>query len=221
MSYNIMTALNIGFFVLPFCIALSRYRHLDKALKVLCINFGITLLGESVAVYTALIFHNNMPVYALLGIADIVMTCIYFNYSIDCFRKNHVGYVLAGISVMAGILNFVFLQPLNSTNNNFTYWQGILVILLCIFSMIQYLRNSERNPYQSSIHFWISALLMIFWILSFLYWGLYEYLLEQFSGHQWVIDYMMVWICCATNICFSLILLLYRKKQERCTTIIF
>lgn len=212
MGYSSLAGINLAFFAATFIISLSRFRILDRAAKILCINFGLSLLAEALALYAAYRYHNNMPVYAIYNIVEMVLVCLYFNYSTG-LQKNNIGIILAAFSVVIGVLNLSFYQPLDTLNNNFIYYEGILIIAMCMYAMVEELRKSEKKVTPLGVHFFVAAIYMIFWMISFVHWGLYEYLLHQFLRGNWLVDNMMIFICCIMNIALSLVFLKHKKKE--------
>ncbi|WP_461789465.1 hypothetical protein [Pedobacter sp.] len=214
MTYYIIAGLNLSAFAMTCLVALLRYRILDKGMRFFAISCITAFFTELLALIWAFYYENNMPVYAIYNVVEVLLVCLFFNYSIPSLRRKNIGLWLGVISALLGIVNLMFFQPLKSLNSNFIYYQGILVIALSMFAIIDEIMRSEENGNRFSPKFYISVLLIIYWVVSFLYWGLYEYLIGIFGKDNILIGYLMALVCCLLNVAFSYLLIRYPKSKR-------
>lgn len=212
--YYLITCINLSLFALPFIIALSRYRYLDKASRVFCLFLGLSFAGECTATWFAYVYHNNMPIYAFLNIVEMCVLCLYFNYSIASFTRRHIGIFLSVLSALVGVINLLFFQSMNDLNNIFLYYQGISVIGMSMIAMVQFLTDVEYMRFEQTPHFWIPALLILFWVISFLHWGLYDFLLGKFPASNWLVNNSILFICFIMNIGYAVLFFFYPHKKK-------
>lgn len=213
--YQLITFINLGLFGLAFFISLFRYQSLDRASKIFCLFLGTSFAGECIALFCAYHYHNNIPVYAILNIIEMVLICLYFNYSITTFKKRHIGLAAGILSVIVGIINIVYFQSLYSINTLFLYYQGILIIAMSMVAMVQYLLNVEYMQFQQTPHFWIPALMLVFWVISFLNWAFYDFLIAKLSASVWMINNLILFVCMIMNAGYAIIFFFYPKPQKQ------
>jgi hypothetical protein len=214
MNYYVTAVINLSFFAFPVIAAFSKFAMLDKALKIFSVGLVTSLIAECAALWAAVKFNNNFPVYAIANITDLVIVCLYFNYSVPAFKKRGIGIYLAILSVIAGVLNLVFLESLFVLNDNFINFQGILIIALCLFSMYQQLFIADNKMMRFTPHFKIAALLLVYWVISFLNWGLYDFSYVHLNPYKWLVNNLEIILCCIFNLCFSLIFLSYHQQKR-------
>jgi hypothetical protein len=212
--YHLIMCISLILFALPFFVALSRYKHLDKASRIFCMFLGLSFAGECTAMACAYVYKNNMPVYAVLNILEMCMLSLYFNYSISSFARWHIGIFISVLSVVLGVVNLVCFQSLNDLNNIYLYYQGIAVIGMSMIAMVQFLINVDYMQFEQTPHFWIPALLILFWVISFLHWGLYDFLLEKFPASGWLVNNVILFICFIMNTGYTVIFFFYPRKKR-------
>ncbi|MNK11823.1 hypothetical protein D3C87_298720 [compost metagenome] len=213
-NYDIISAINISLFAVPFITALSRYKRLDKGMQILCISCGVSLLSEILALYAAFQFHNNIPVYTIYSVVDTILLCLYFDYSIAYFHKRYIGKWLTLLTILSAIGSLIYLGSLDSINNFFLYYQGIIIITMCLFALIQQLYRSEYRLPEFSPHFWAAILFIFCWTLALMNVWLYEFLNDKPGILQSISNYMMVWISMLMNIGLTIIFLSNPKNMK-------
>jgi len=170
-------------------------------------------LTDFCAYFAAIKYHNNMPVYNVSNLVQIFLIALYFNYCIKVFMKRHVGIYIGLLSVIVGILNIAFLQPLNIFNSNFFLFQTILVLLFGTLLYVQYLRSAVYFRIQYSPHFWLVMVLVISYAINLLNFSLYDFYTTRMKEHKNWIDISIIYFNCLTNLGFGLVFLLYPKMK--------
>ncbi len=193
-----------------------RYRLLDRASRVICLLITATFIAESIAFYTGMVYRNNMPVYSIFNILQLMLICLYFNYSIDMFFKRHVGVWLAILVLVLGICNICFLQPLDQFNSYFLIFESVLVIFLCIFAYTRLLFTVEDLRLRAYPHFWFLSIGFAFWSFTLVNWAMYDYFIEQSQGDTHFVNLFIVFVNLLTYSGTGIVFYLYPymiKKQ--------
>jgi hypothetical protein len=177
--------------VLTALCCLWRYRSLPVALKIIGILILITIIDEALATYFAYKYHNNLAVYSIFNLVQSFMIAVYFNYSIDVFRKRHIGYIVGILSITVGIANILLLQPLNHSNSYFLFFEGIVTISMSLFSFARLMLENKKEQLTQNPNFWIAALLTFFWVITFFDWGLYELVITMYPTKAMVLSVLM------------------------------
>ena len=186
-------------------------RKLDKAGKIFCVFCGFIFLAESTAYYAARVYHTNMAVYAVSNILGMLLLCLYFNYSVDYFRKSALGVWLGIISVLLGILNTGLFQPVTKLCTNFLVYEGIVTVAVCMFAFFRLLADSEKLRLKNIPQFWVMTTLVLYWTITLLSWSVYEFLGEKVSEYNSVINLLILVANIGCYATFGIIFLLYPK----------
>ena len=193
---------------------LWRYRSLPVALKIIGILILITIIDEALATYFAYKYHNNLAVYSLFNLVQSFIIGLYFNYSIEVFRKRHIGYVVGVVSFLVGIANILLLQPLNHSNSYFLFFEGIVTISMALFSFARLMLENRKEQLTNNPHFWIAALLTFFWVITFFDWGLYELFVVKYPTEGWILAVLMELSSIITYGGIAIVFLNYNRKLK-------
>lgn len=126
----------------------------------------------------------------------------------------NVGIYVGIVGIILGILNVIFIQSLNTLNSYFLFFEAISVIGMSLFAFFRMLLKDEAlNLYRYS-HFWFISIMMFFWSITFLYWGLFDYLNEKLKQEAWKITLLEFVVAIITYTSIGLIFLLYPKLKN-------
>ncbi len=161
------------------CCGSAFYRRSDIAFKILTWLLGITFFVEGGAYFLAYARGSNLPLYNVFLLAQFLFLSLYFNFSIDTFRRRRIGIWIGLTGVTLGIANGLLFQSLRQVHSYFILFAGITIISMSLYSFARsMLMREEENAGPALLrcpHLWIAASLVFFWSTSFLLWGLYEY----------------------------------------------
>jgi hypothetical protein len=201
------------------CIAAMRhYKRLDRAAKVFAILLAIGCLSEIAAYFSAKKFHNNYLVYNIYGCFELLVLCLYFNYSIDVFRKKNIGIYIGIAGFLAGIADMLWIEKASIYRNNvaFIFLEYIIVISLCLFALTRMLVQPGARL-TGQLHFRLTVLLVFFFSLTFPYHYFYDYVVFiRRVSHE--AAWFMSWSYHVINIVFYVavivVFLKYSKLQK-------
>lgn len=165
-----------------FICGLRYYRRLDLSFRILTWLLGATFFVEGSAYVLAYSVGSNLPLYNVFLLVQFLLTALYFNFSIDTFRRRNIGIRIGIAGVALGMLNCMLFQSLHKVGSYFLLFAGITVISLSLYSFARSMLIREDEEMQRGLlycpHFWIAVSLTFFWSTSFLLWGLYEYFIH-------------------------------------------
>lgn len=194
-------------------IALRRFRKLELPLRIIAILLSLTFVTEVLASFSSWKWHNNMPVFHVYTLVNLMLTALYFNYLIPAFKKYHIGYFMGGIGVLAGMLNTIYLQDFHRLDSNAILFSGVLIVGMSLVSLYDIFRNNEDISKTVAPHYWLSILFLFYWCSTFLIWALLQVLILTKSYDDIYPVYMALWIL---NILFySGIGFIYRKQNYK------
>jgi hypothetical protein len=211
MQFSYIVYLAIIFFALV-C-GLFRYGRMQPASRILIILLGYTLISEYLADFLAKKFHNNMPVYHVYAPVQFFTISLYFNDSIEEFKRKNIGWYIGITGVIVSLLNSLFLQPFNTFNSYFLLFSGFVIISMSLFAFYKILENDDvgvlNNP-----HFWFNFILLFFWSTTYIFWSLFKILGERFPQiMSTYVNIILFSVSALTYLGFGLVFLFYPKKK--------
>jgi len=212
--------MNIAYLIYYFTVccasllSIYRFKMLDAASKVFSILICFSFITELTTNYAAKKYQNNESIYAIYELLDFGLTCLYFNYSIDVFRRKNIGIYIGAVGIFLGIINILFIQHISSQNSFFLLFEGIMVIGMSLFAFSRLLLNDESLHLYSYPHFWILSILTFSSSITFLNWGLYDYFVITLKNKIWIIDIFLLIVNIISYIGFSLVFLFYPKLKH-------
>lgn len=212
MSPKAQSFFYLGVLVFAFLSSLVRYKRVDRAAKILPTMLGVTLLSEFLGYVFAIKYHNNMPVYHFFAPTQLILIILYFSRSIDVLKTKKTWLYFSIIGIIAGIVNTLFLQPLDTFNTYYLLFEGICIISFCLFAFYRMLENDDtavlNNP-----HFWVSCIFLFFWCTTYINWALYKILGTKMHQMMPFIG-ISIWIInIITYLGLASVFLFYPKKR--------
>jgi hypothetical protein len=193
---------------------LRRFKTQTRAIKFISILITLTFIFEFIAIFVIRFYKNNMPIYSIFNLIQFFVVAYYFDESIDVFKKRKIGMYVGYVGLFLGLLNIIIFQPLTSFNSNFLILEGLSIISMALFSFFRLLVQYEEFRFTSFSHFWISVILLFFWSITFLNWGLYDYIGEEFNDKIWIINLSILIVNIITYLSFGLVFIFYKKLRH-------
>lgn len=179
-----------------FIISLARYLFLDTALKMIAILLGFTIIIEVLAAYMAKNHHNNLGVYHIYTPVAIILTLLYFHFLHPQLRKWRIIPILIGVSIVAFVLNTVFLEPMDKVlDSNMMLFSELITAAFCLYTLYILFSSGDTGfKITSSSRFWISMLFLFFCCSTFILWSTLQILRATGRHSHLYIAYDALWI---------------------------
>jgi len=174
--------------------SIYRYRIVDNGAKIISVLLLVDFITECIADISAYKFHTNLVIYNVHNLFEIFIICLYFNSSVDTFKKNNAAIYIALVAFICGILNLIFFQDLFTYNTNFLLLESFLTIVLSLYALYRLFINDEHLIILRNQHFWFAVMLLFFWCVTFMNWGMNEILNRKypaFMGTPWFILWLV------------------------------
>jgi len=213
MVYNIVNFIYLLSLLFASICSVYRFKCLDIASKILAVLVCCALINESAAYYLAIKYHNNLPIYAVYGFVEFGLLCLYFNNTIDVFIEKNIGIYIGIGGIILGIINLIFIQHLNSLNSYFLLFEGLCVIGMSLFAFFRLLLKQDSLHLYKYPHFWFIGILIFFWSITFLTWGLYDYINLKLHYAASKINLALAIVSAITYCSLASIFLLYPKME--------
>ncbi len=204
--YDLILLLIVG-------VSIYRYRALDHASRIFTIYIWFSVASEIIARSVGRIYHNNMPVYAVYSVIEFVFLCVYFNNIIDVFKPRNIGYHIAGIGVALGLYNMVYVQGIFRLNSYFLIFEAICIISMSLFFFARMFLQHGQLRLHKYHHFWFAAILSFFWSITFIQWGLYEYINVKYPRYVAIDNAAIVVVSMVSYLSMICVYLFYPKMQ--------
>lgn len=210
MEYLIRLYVYLGILTLTTVLGAIRFRTLDKGGRVICLLLVLTLISESIAYLLAFKTGSNIIVYHIYNPIEFFLLSLYFNFTIDIFRRKHVGIYIGFFALLMGVLNSLYIQPITEFNTYYLLFEGLCIISISLFSFYQLMLKDTYTSPVADPHFRISFLLLFYWCITFISWGVYE--MVDTAKSNYIIG-LILW---TANIIFylgvAIVFLLYKRK---------
>lgn len=212
MNYYTVSLINLILFFLPIVIGIKHYNLLEKALKVFLFFAISSSSGELIAFFCALIFKNNLPIYNLFSIINLVLLCGYFREQLINESQKKAINLLITFSILFWLFSIFYLHSINSINSIFLGYQGIVTMCLSAYIMEYIVFRQSRTVFnlKTSPHFLIAILLLVYWCFSIMQWILYRIFTRETPGFHFL-DISLIVINMSINFCFTIVFLKYPK----------
>ena len=194
--------------------SLSRFRAIDKASKILSVLISCAFINECAAFLLAKLYHNNLVLYNIYSFIEFAILSMYFNNIIDVFIKKNVGVYIGVAGIVLGVLNLIFLQHLDSFNSYFYLFEALTVIGMSLFAFFRLLLKHDSLTLYTYHHFWFVSILLFFWSITFLCWGLYDYINQQLRQSARNINTALAIVGIITYTALGCVFLLYPKMKS-------
>lgn len=212
-SYLIQALIIIIIVAFATTIGLILFKKQDKASKYVTLYLLSVLATESISLWSAYQYQQNNPIYNIANIIDFILISLFFNYSISSFKKHNTGIkILLGGTFLA-VINLLLLQSIYILNTNFLAFESVAIVGMCLYYFYDFLK-SDTYITKLPIHFWISALLLIFWSFTLFHWLVGFYLMYTKSNMaEWPYHIITV-VSALTYLSFGILFFNYRKMSQ-------
>jgi len=213
-AYYLKSTILIFTAFLPVIIGLFRYRIMDPGARIFFYLCVLSLTVESLAYYMAFRYHNNLVVYNLSSIIELFLISVYFNYTIESFRKRNIGLIIGLIGVIVGVVNNFFIQSIYRITYLFLFYQSLVIITMSIISLAAFLKPDDSRQIKNEVHFWLPVILIFFWSLSYLFFSVINFYSVRLKVVAPEIILILFLIGVLTNIAIATIFFLYPKMNH-------
>jgi hypothetical protein len=194
-------------------IGFLRFSQMDLGLRTFYVLTVIGYIGETTAYLSAVFLKTNLLVYAIFNITGIVFFCLYFNYTVQVFKKYRIGCIVALPSFLFGLFNLINCGRKGNINIYFMMYMAIVIIGMSLVSLTETIRNFNAERAQAPHHTWISIILIFLWTSLFLSWGLYNVLTEMLE-RKWIVDFTIFLVNILATLSILVVFIKFPKQVK-------
>lgn len=210
-EYVILNGIGILTMVIAIMCGIIRVRDMDYGGRLILLLLIAGLLTEILAAWAGKYLGNNMPVYAVFNIVEVVLVSLFFNECVDAFKRENIGKVIAVLAVLAGVANLIWLQSIDKSNNNFMISGGAYIVVVSIIAMVDDARQGKGG---NLLHYRLNIVLLFYWAVSLLTWFFYDDS-DQLSKHDvWCVMMAVHLLNWLTNMFFATVFFFTPKQKH-------
>ena len=160
----------------------------DKPTRFIFYLVIASFLGEVIALFCAVQYHNNLWVYNIVQISMTLILCFYYGNCIELFKRKKLGFYIAFISLLVWICSLLLEHSFFSLNSTYLAYMGTITILMSIISMDSLVAQKSHSLYNIvySPHFWFAWILLIYWCFSMIQWMIFKYYSAQAVNFKYI-----------------------------------
>ena len=188
--------------LLPFFIALCRWRFLTLQAKYIFLYLLVTAVINSAAIYIGRHLHkNNMPLVHVLTALDIVILLFYYKALFKHHNKLLQYFSLAAIFIVFCIINAIFFQSIYTYSS---YTRSLEALFCMLFALNYFARLASDTTTQVRIikqsDFYFNAGIFLYFSGAFMLFIFSNFIISGLSKA----NFLIIW-----NIHGSLLMLMY------------
>jgi hypothetical protein len=158
----------------------ANYKKLTVPFRLLTILVGISLISEITLQVCAKLFHNNLPVFSIIGIYENVFYMAIF-YRV--FKNKTVKIIIFSMAIIVPVcivVNAFTFQPYMSMfPSNVVFVSNIIYTILTMLLYRELLLNSTQISIFKQGVFWFNTALLFFSVTLFFHLGIVNYLIKH------------------------------------------
>jgi len=165
-------------------VGLSRYKHLDDALRLIVILLLLTDISEA-ASYVLIKYKEYGARYSLFhvySVIQLIFISLFFIFTIK--PRNYQKLIVTTIILcpLIGILNIVLFQPINKLNTYMLMFESMAINTMSLYLIYITVRKSVSKNIFRSTHIKITFLFLLHWSCTFFFWAFISVLfIEQWE----------------------------------------
>jgi len=169
---GLSTVLYFSLLIAILVVGFAQRRILKSTDKVVIILIFLTLISELLGIFAAYVWKNNLFVYHFYNPLEFILITIYFTRNTKILKRRIIYRLLCIVGLIFTTFNSIFMQPIFEMNTYFLLYEGAVIIIFCLLSLQEILLDELNLPYQF-LHFWLTALFLLYWSVTFTGWGIY------------------------------------------------
>ena len=154
-----------------------KYMPRQELLLFAYLIFSFVLFG--ITIVTGLTHRNNMALYHLFSLVELVMMVYYFLHIIGWKKQNLLFYVISVPYFIFWLINLIYWEHLKMFNSNSAALANIILVVLCMSYMLTLSKSDEILYFQKLPAFWIAGAFLVYGAVSFLVILAFKYFLQN------------------------------------------
>jgi hypothetical protein len=155
-----------------------RYKKLSPPFRILVYVLALTLISEFSAHYAAIWFHNNIIVYHIFTPIQFSLFCLLYNQLLESKSNKQYTIWAMVVFIVFSLINSFLIQTTKTFPTYSLLLESILIVSFAYLVFYELLKNPRFEYLLRSSVFWFNSAVIIFFTTSFIFWGLFNYLIK-------------------------------------------
>ena len=197
-------------------IGITRYKYLDNAMRMMVVLQILSACCE-LASYIAVAHRKyaaRYTIYHFYTVFQAFLFTAYFIYAIKPYRYQRMVWASAMFWLVIGVLNVLFLQPLNTLNSNMMMTECFCFTTLSLYYIYHLLEDDTIIDIFAYPHFWMAFIILVAWGSTLFFWAFIELLYQIHWSHIVAVLYIQVLSNILTYFSMAAVLLFYRVNKK-------
>jgi len=179
MSFDSIYIVYLTILLIITIVGFTRYKSLNKGFRVLTILILCTLISESIKKVYGKVYHNNMPVAHIWGVAEFALYSATFYYLLNNSKIRKAIVVAVALMTALEIWNVLFFENLLQFPSLILNISQIVYVLYSLLLFRQMLLvPAEQSLFKQSL-FWFNLNMLFYGTTMFLNFALTSYFIQN------------------------------------------
>ncbi len=171
-----------------------RYRHLDTALRFIVILLVLTVTSETASYILVELKEYGMrySFFHIYSIFQLLLISLFFIYAIKPYHYRKLIIVASVLCPLIGILNIIFLQPIDKLNNFMLMFESVAINTMALYFIYNSIKRTNAQNIFKNQHTIVALLLLIMWSSTFFFWAFISVLFIGKWGYVSLASYVFM-----------------------------
>ncbi|WP_153800042.1 hypothetical protein [Foetidibacter luteolus] len=190
------------------------YKRIGNKENLVLVYLVINIVFAGVTNYMGYYNINNLSFYHFYTLFEQLYISGYILYKITGKKFSRLYIIINTVFTLFWLADILYLEDLHGFNSNTATLSGFLILLLCMYYMLQLSKRDEILHFQTSPTFWIISAFLVFSAVSILVFAVYAYYTKYGIEEGRRIFRVMRFTIIAKFIMISIGLLCYYKQRR-------
>jgi len=193
------------------------WNQINRKEFLLFIYLVINVLFTAITNVTGFYKIHNLPLYHFYSLFEVAFVSYYLikKFPVKTFKRNLYILINTGF-VLFWLINILFLEPLTAFNSNTSSLSNMIILVLCMYYMLELSKSDDILNFQKSPSFWIVSAFFVYSATSILVFAVYKYyILSNMSAEGTKVYSIMHVPIIAKFIMLSVGLLCYKRPSSQ------
>lgn len=195
---------------------LIKFKSFGTATKFILLYVIVATLSECIAYYYAVKDGDNILVYNIYPIAQLIVITLFFNQVHKESTNSNIALWLAPIGAIFYVINFIFFQNIKTQIvTNFLVIEAVLIVFMCLHFMYLFFKKSNYSLPILTPSFIIICILLLYWSFTYFYWLTGMTIRANNNEDNVWIRYILWTINFLKYLSLGLVFVFYKKLQPK------
>jgi hypothetical protein len=141
--------------LVPLLVWLFNYEKYNKVQKLLGLQLGLAIVIESLSSYLARRDNNNMPIYHLYVVFEMIIFSIVFRALLNDIIRRRTMIIITSLFSALAILNCCYLQPIDKLPTFTRALESLVIVSFSLVGFYKLFTEMKVRSLEKNFEFWI------------------------------------------------------------------